>query len=94
MEKLLADLTVQSLYAKLPTPRMKAIVALHFELGYSQELVAQMFGMKQPSLVDEIALIQRILLGKPYRPRRKVQPEAKREDVQKVLDILGYSEYL
>lgn len=72
LEKLLAESTIQSLYAKFPTARLKFIVAAHFELGYPQELVAEILGITQPTLVNDIALIQRILLGKPYKPRKTV----------------------
>lgn len=70
---------------------MKAIVALHFELGYPQELVAEMFDMKQPSLVDEIALIQRIILGKPYKPR-SVKSSVRKEEIVRVMSLLGYTD--
>ncbi len=93
LSKLLATATIHGLYAKLPTARMKAIVALHFELGYSQEIVAQMFCIKQASLADEIALIQRILLGKEYKPRRN-KPEITKEEAQQILERLGFDEYL
>ena len=89
IEKLLAEVTIHSLYAKLPTSRMKFIVAAHFELGYPQDLVAKMLGMKQPSLVDEIALIQRIILGKDYTPRKK-KAEMPQEELQLVIRMLGY----
>ena len=85
---LLAENTIQSLYAKLPTPRMKFIVASHFELGYPQEDVAQMLGIKQSSLVDEINLIRRVLLGKPYKPRR-TKRTIKQEELLKTLIYLN-----
>ena len=85
---LLAENTIQSLYSKLPTPRMKFIVAAHFELGYPQEDVAQMLGVRQSSLVDEINLIRRVLLGKPYKPR-KTKNVIKQEELLKTLIYLN-----
>lgn len=87
---LLAENTIQSLYSKLPTNRMKFIVAAHFELGYTQEMVANMLGIRQPSLVDEINLIRRVLLGKPYRPQRK-KAKVKVSDVIKMLMYLKHN---
>jgi hypothetical protein len=88
LEKLLTESTIRSLYAKLPTFRMKAIVALHFELGYPQELVADMMGVAQPSLVDEIALIQQVLLGKIYRPRKNSVERKQEEAFKKFVEHL------
>ena len=85
---LLAENTIYSLYNKLPTPRMKFIVAAHFELGYPQEDVAVMLGVSQPSLIDEINLIRRVLLGKPYRPR-KTKRTIKQEELLKTLIYLN-----
>jgi hypothetical protein len=80
LEKIITTLTIHEMYRKLPTSRMKFIAAAHFELGYPQDLVAEILGISQPTLVNEIALIQRVLLGKPYKPRRK-------EGVVKVEDM-------
>lgn len=71
LSKIVAANTVQSLYAKLPTSRMKAIVALHFELGYTEEEVAEMFGISQERLSVEITNIKKILTGKRFRPHMK-----------------------
>lgn len=91
--ELLADHTVQSLYAKLPNNRMKFIVATHFELGYPQDLVADMLGISQPSLSDQIALIQKVFLGKPYNSRNKPNKfknkSIKSEDMFKFLVALS-----
>ncbi len=84
LASVLANNTIQSLYAKLPTPRMKFIVAAHFELGHTQTEVSEMLGITQPALKDEINLIQRVLLGKPYQPRKK-KATVRIEDVMKML---------
>ena len=86
----MTDLTVESLYQKLPTNRMKFIVAAHFELGYPQDLVAQMLNITQPSLSDEINLIQRVLRGKEYKPRKK-DARVKIEDVLKMILYLQHN---
>lgn len=65
--ELLGEHTVQSLYAKLPTSKMKFIVAAHFELGYPQDLVAEMLSISQPTLSDHIGIIQKVLLGGEYK---------------------------
>ena len=78
LEQLIAISTIQNIYRKLPTSRMKFIVAAHFELGYSQELLAEMLGITQPSLNEEITNIRRVLAGKPYRPHKQkvvIQPQ-------------------
>lgn len=85
---LLTDHTIASLYAKLPTPRMKAIVALHFELGYPQTLVAEIFGVAQPTIVDEIELIRQVLKGRMYKPKKKPK-QVKSEDLLKLMWLLG-----
>lgn len=82
--------TIHSIYSKLPTNRMKFIVAAHFELGYPQDLVAEMLDIRQPSLRDEINLIQRILLGKKYRPQKR-KKAVNLEDVMKILMYLKYN---
>lgn len=91
LEKKLAEVlvenTVQSIYQKLPTERMKFIVAAHFELGYKQETVADILGVRQPTLVDEINLIRRILLGHKHTTKRKRR--IKKEDVIRFLHYLN-----
>lgn len=71
LEKLLVETTVHSMYAKLPTNRMKFIVAAHFELGYPQELLSDMLGISQERIVVEIGNIRKILLGKPFKPYKQ-----------------------
>lgn len=88
IEKLLVSNTVQSLYAKIPTNRLRFIVAAHFELGYTQQDIASILGITQPALADEISLIQRILLGKKYKSRRK-EGVIKVEDMFQVMLILA-----
>ena len=84
---LLTDNTIASLYAKLPTSRMKFIVAAHFELGYPQSLIAEILGISQPTLVDQIELIKQILKGKIYKPKKE-KVHIKHEDLFKVLMLL------
>jgi predicted DNA-binding protein YlxM (UPF0122 family) len=69
--KLMFENTIESIYSKLPTSRMKAIVALHFELGYKQDLVAQMFNISQARINQEIENIRKILIGKPFKARKE-----------------------
>jgi len=77
---------LRELYRKLPTSRMKFVVAAHYDLGYSQELVAEILGIKQPSLQDEIKHIRRVLSGQPYKPHKhKVKIEIK--DIMAILAI-------
>ena len=82
IKHLLFENTVHSIYAKLPTSRMKAIVALHCELGYTQEMVAKMFSVTQEQISQEIANVRKILKGKKYRPH-------KRKPVIEVKDLLN-----
>jgi len=70
--RLLTEETVRSLYMKLPNSRMKAITALHFELGYPQQLVADIFGVSQPQIALDIANIKRIIKGGTYQKHRKL----------------------
>lgn len=71
LERLLVEATVQSLYSKLPTNRMKFIVAAHFELGYPQELLSDMLGISQERIVVEIGNIRKVLLGRPFKPYKQ-----------------------
>ena len=66
---------------------MKFIVAAHYELGYSQELVAEILDIKQPSLQDEIQHIRRVLKGDPYKPH-KYKGTIKLEDLMKLCLLL------
>lgn len=76
--------SLKSLYKKLPTNRMRFVVAAHFDLGMSQELIADILGIKQPSLQDEIAHIRKVLSGQSYKPY-KSRGVVKIEDVMKAL---------
>jgi len=69
--RLMYENTIQTVYAKLPTSRMKAIVAMHFELGYTQEMIAEIFAISQERINEEIGNIKKILMGKPFRARRE-----------------------
>jgi hypothetical protein len=88
--KVLVSNTVSSIYNRLPTDRMKFIVASHFELGYTQDTVAEILGVTQPTLVDEINLIRRVILGRPHRPKRRKYKVTK-EDVIKLLHYMNES---
>lgn len=70
--RLLTEETVDTLYSKLPNSRMKAILALHFELGYTQDVVARIFGVSQSQISLDIKNIQRILMGGDYQKHTKV----------------------
>lgn len=70
LKGVIAQESVKILYSKLPTSRMKFIVAAHYELGYSQQMVADILGIKQSSLYDEIYHIRRVLKGNPYKPHK------------------------
>lgn len=70
LQVLIINSTVQTLYAKLPTARMKFIVAAHFELGYTQDMLAEMLGVRQETLKEEIELIKMVVLGYKYKPRK------------------------
>lgn len=83
----LENQSLLTIYAKLPTSRMKFVVAAHFELGYSQELISKMLGIKQPSLQDEIKHIRRVLKGDPYKPH-------KHKGTVKVSDMLAIMQLL
>lgn len=83
LQRVITEESLKTLYGKLPTNRMKFIVAAHFELGYSQEMIAEMLGIKQPSLQDEIQHIKRVLKGNPYKPY-------KRKKVIKLEDLMKY----
>lgn len=74
LEKILGEESVATLYNKLPTSRMKAIVALHFELGYKQELVARVFGVSQPQIGQEIRYIKAVFLNRPFRSTSPYKP--------------------
>lgn len=80
LEDVISNNTVQSLYAKLPTARMKFIVAAHFELGYTQEMLAEMLKVRQATLNEEIELIKMVVLGYNYKPR-KFKDKFKSEDL-------------
>jgi len=71
LAKLIYENTIQSIYAKLPTSRMKAIVAMHFELGYTQEMIGEIFNISQERINEEISNIRKILLGKPFKARKE-----------------------
>lgn len=74
-EKLIVDLlcnsVVEEIYQKMPTSRMKAIVAMHFELGYDTYTLANIFGVTQPQIALDIRNIKKVLLGQPYKPQKQ-----------------------
>lgn len=78
IQRLIGGMAIESLYAKLPTSRMKAIVAMHFELGYSQEIIASVFGVDQSRIGHEIRIIKKIFLDKgteKYNPYKAKKPK-------------------
>jgi predicted DNA-binding protein YlxM (UPF0122 family) len=60
----LGKLTVSRMYAKMPTNRLKAIMALYYECEYSQETIGEIFGINQSRVAQEIGLIKDILCGR------------------------------
>lgn len=70
LEDLISGNVMRTVYSKLPTTRMKFIVAAHYELGYPQQLIAEVLGVKQPTLAEELNLIKMVLSGHHYRPRK------------------------
>lgn len=88
-EKMIARLlfqnTVETIYAKLPTNRMRFIVAAHFELGYPQELVAKILGIGQNRVNEEIQMIRMVLNGRKFKPRLKEKVE-----LGKIIKLLTY----
>ena len=88
LEKLIADATIQSLYAKLPTSRMKFIVAACFDCGYPQETVADILGVTQARIAQEVDMIRRILLGHKYKATGKRPKKISQETIEKVAYFL------
>lgn len=86
IEAIIARETIESLYKKLPTYRMKFIVATHFDLGWPQELLADILGIKQPTLKEEIELIKMVILGYKYKPR-KFKDQVTLENVLNMLTL-------
>lgn len=87
LQKIITEESLKTLYNKLPTSRMKYIVAAHYELGYSQTIVAEILGITQPSLQDELEHIRRVLKGDPYKPH-KHKGTIKIEDLMKLCLLL------
>ena len=82
--QLLGEHTITELYTKLPTSRMKAIAALHFESGYKQEVLATIFNCTQERISQEVSIIKKLLLNRPDRSKlgapvkpRKLRTEQK-----------------
>jgi predicted DNA-binding protein YlxM (UPF0122 family) len=71
--KTLGEDSCVCVYSKLPTSRLKAITALHFELGYNQETIADIFKVSQEQISQNIAVIKRILKGGQFQVHRKVE---------------------
>lgn len=97
LEKEISQNTVYSLYSKLPTSRMKFIVAAHFELGYTQEMIAEILSTSQPNISAEIKTIQDVFIGrsrrsrqgKKYKPKNwRTKPELSPEDVMRTMVTL------
>lgn len=84
LRDLISNNTIQMIYAKLPTARMKFIVAMHFELGYTQEFLAEMLGVRQETLVEEIELIKMVLMGYKYTPK-KFKDDVRPADVLNIM---------
>jgi predicted DNA-binding protein YlxM (UPF0122 family) len=90
LQRLLVYSTIDSLYRKLPTNRMKSIVAMHFELGYPQQIVAQIFDITQQTLADEIEVIKKILLNAGKRTPKKPKKPLSAQQVERILEMLAH----
>lgn len=77
IEKLIGTMAIENLYGMLPTSRMMAIVAMHFELGYPQDAIAAAFRCEQTAIAKEINTIKRVFLknGKYQRARTPLKGE-------------------
>lgn len=60
---------------------MKAIVALHFELGYDQEVVADVFKVSQERISQEIELVRCILANRPNRSKSPYKGRAPKPEI-------------
>ena len=89
LSRLIGEQAVATLYHKLPTSRMKALVAMHHELGYKQELLAEIFGVSQERINQELMLIRKYFLQKPDRSvhNRPYVPREKPPTI-KIADLL------
>ncbi len=83
----LSEYTVEGIYERLPTSRMKAVVALHFELGYTQELLANIFHVTQEQIALEVENIRKVLSFQRYKPHR-ICKTVRVEDMLKMLILL------
>src|SRR3990167_7650571 len=63
--------SIDELYKTLPTHRMKAVMALHFEVGYDQETLARIFAVSQEQIALEVRNIRNILKGGNFVPKNK-----------------------
>lgn len=89
--------TITDIYGMLPTWQLRALVALHYELGYSQEMLSEIAGnMTQEWISMQLELVRKILMGKsdrskhgrPYQPKPKKQTP-KLEDLLKLAMMLA-----
>lgn len=88
ISKIIGDLTLTEIYKKLPTSRMKALVALHYDCGYPQELIGTIFDISQERVVEELGNIRKIFLGKSFRPH-KPKTKISVDQLLKVCMMLG-----
>lgn len=77
---------------------MKFIVAAHYELGYTQEMLAEILGVTQASISLELKTIRDVFMGrsrrskhgKPYKPKDyRVRNVIKTEDLLHAFLILS-----
>lgn len=84
LRDLISNNTVQMIYAKLPTSRMKFLVAAYYELGYTQEMLSDILDVQPQTLQEELDLIKMVLMGYKYTPR-KFKDDVKTSDVLKIM---------
>jgi len=83
--RLMTDQTIVGIYKKLPTDRMKAICIMHFELGFTQEVVAEIMDINQSSVSWQIKMIRKVLMGDEYTPH---MPKLAKRNKPKLEDVL------
>jgi len=64
--RIISEDTVDTIYKKLPTTRMKAVAAM-LENGYPLDVIASIFDVSRPRISQEIKTIKLILGGKKQR---------------------------
>jgi hypothetical protein len=89
IERTVAELSLHEIYGRLPNNKLKALVAMHFELGYPQDMLAKVFGVDQSMISRELEIVRMILKGKAYRPHKPKAAQVNMTQVMEVLLLLG-----